>query len=245
MGDRDRGADGAAKAGDAASVESLGMLDLAVETVGSVLERLVSVATTTLPTTSAASAYFVGIPGAEPVAVAGDEVRELDRIQSRSGRGPAVETMHTSRRANVAIASSQASWPEFAESALAKGFTGVLALPLDLSGRTLGVLILYSRLPQAYGRREIETAEALARQAAATIANAATLSAAQNALRDMEDSVATRGVIGQAQGLLMARHGCCGEAAFEMLRRASQVSNRKLHTVAAEIVAEHERGASA
>lgn len=105
-------------------------------------------------------------------------------------------------------------------------------------------LVLYFRFPGASGGAEVEGAEALARQAAVTVAKAATLSAARSALAHLEDGVATRGLIGQAHGLLMARHGCRGQEAFEMLRQA-QVSNRKLHSVAAEIVAEHERGASA
>jgi AmiR/NasT family two-component response regulator len=46
-----------------------------------------------------------------------------------------------------------------------------------------------------------------------------------------------RDVIGQAKGLLMARHRCGPEEAFDHLRKASQHSNIKLHDVAARLVA--------
>lgn len=164
MGDRDRGADGAPKAGDTASAENLGMPDLAGETVESVLERLVSVATTN-PVSERA---WSGRRNHAHIALCQPRHRLFASELARVRRDGPCQRLHGGSRP-----SSGYRWP------------------------------------------------------------------------DLEDSVATRGVIGQALGLLMARHGCCGEAVFEMLRRASQVSNRKLHTVAAEMVAEHERGASA
>ena len=46
----------------------------------------------------------------------------------------------------------------------------------------------------------------------------------------------SRGVIEQAKGILMASSGCDAEKAFDILRRASQRENRKLHTIAEEVV---------
>lgn len=47
----------------------------------------------------------------------------------------------------------------------------------------------------------------------------------------------SRFVIGLAEGLLMERHNLTGEAAFGVLVRISQETNRKLRDVAAEVVA--------
>lgn len=44
-------------------------------------------------------------------------------------------------------------------------------------------------------------------------------------------------VIEQAKGILMAQHGCDPEAAFDLLRQASQRSNVPVRTLAARIVA--------
>ena len=46
--------------------------------------------------------------------------------------------------------------------------------------------------------------------------------------------------IGMAMGLLMERFSVDQDAAFAMLRRVSQHENRKLHEIAAELVATRE-----
>ena len=43
-------------------------------------------------------------------------------------------------------------------------------------------------------------------------------------------------VIEQAKGVIMAQRGCGPEEAFDLLRRASQRTNIKLHALAAQIV---------
>jgi AmiR/NasT family two-component response regulator len=46
----------------------------------------------------------------------------------------------------------------------------------------------------------------------------------------------SRQAIEQAKGILMARHGCSPDRAFDMLSAASQRTNRKLQAVAQAIV---------
>lgn len=46
----------------------------------------------------------------------------------------------------------------------------------------------------------------------------------------------SRDIIGQAKGILMEREGIDDEAAFAMLRQASQTQNIKLREIAAAIV---------
>jgi ANTAR domain len=43
-------------------------------------------------------------------------------------------------------------------------------------------------------------------------------------------------VVEQAKGIIMAQTGCSADVAFEMLRQASQRSNVKVRTLAAEII---------
>jgi AmiR/NasT family two-component response regulator len=53
--------------------------------------------------------------------------------------------------------------------------------------------------------------------------------------------MASRAVIEQAKGVLMAAMGCTPDAAFDLLRQQSQTENRKLRVVAEEIVARQSR----
>ncbi|MFF4396673.1 ANTAR domain-containing protein [Streptomyces sp. NPDC001480] len=50
-------------------------------------------------------------------------------------------------------------------------------------------------------------------------------------------AIVARPLIDQARGVLMATHGCTSDQAWDILREASQLSNTKLHTVAAAVTA--------
>ena len=53
----------------------------------------------------------------------------------------------------------------------------------------------------------------------------------------LEAAIASRTIIGQAEGILMERHRLSPEQAFQRLRTTSQHLNQKLREVAAELVA--------
>ena len=52
----------------------------------------------------------------------------------------------------------------------------------------------------------------------------------------LQSRLATMPVIEQAKGIVMAQQGCRPEEAFDLLRRASQRSNVKVHVLAEQIV---------
>jgi hypothetical protein len=52
----------------------------------------------------------------------------------------------------------------------------------------------------------------------------------------LREALRTRAVIDQAKGILMARHHCSADKAFDFLRRRSQVTNTKLREVAKALV---------
>jgi AmiR/NasT family two-component response regulator len=54
----------------------------------------------------------------------------------------------------------------------------------------------------------------------------------------LRTAMRSRHLIGIAQGMLMERHGLSQDAAFEVLRRYSQIHNVKLRDVAAEVAAQ-------
>jgi AmiR/NasT family two-component response regulator len=56
----------------------------------------------------------------------------------------------------------------------------------------------------------------------------------------LEQALETRLVIEQAKGVLAERHGLDVDAAFEILRRGSRSSRRKIHDLAREVVASRE-----
>lgn len=58
----------------------------------------------------------------------------------------------------------------------------------------------------------------------------------------LREAIASRAVIEQAKGVLVAQRRCTPEAAFELLVTASQHANTKLREVAARLVEEAQSG---
>jgi AmiR/NasT family two-component response regulator len=65
----------------------------------------------------------------------------------------------------------------------------------------------------------------------------------QEEVDDLRKALSTRPVIDQAKGVLMAKHGCTPDEAFEMLTDASQRANVKVREIAARIVSTMQDGA--
>ena len=58
----------------------------------------------------------------------------------------------------------------------------------------------------------------------------------QAAARQLEQALQSRSVIDQAIGVLMAQEQCSTDQAFDLLRKHSQNTNRKLREVAVDVI---------
>lgn len=65
------------------------------------------------------------------------------------------------------------------------------------------------------------------------------LEACHELIDHLQVALEWRDVIGQAKGILMAAEGCDADTAFGVLVRASQQEGRKIHEMAAAVVAAH------
>jgi AmiR/NasT family two-component response regulator len=74
-------------------------------------------------------------------------------------------------------------------------------------------------------------------QAGVAIANAEVYRASVALTGQLQEAMASRAVIEQAKGVLMAEQKCTPEEAFTLLRSASQRENVKLREIAERIVA--------
>ena len=84
---------------------------------------------------------------------------------------------------------------------------------------------------RTFGPRQI-----FANQASVVLNNATAFSTSEMVNDQLREALATRDLIGQAKGMIMVTNGCDADEAFEVLRRASQHSNRKLRDVAADMI---------
>jgi GAF domain-containing protein len=129
-----------------------------------------------------------------------------------------------------------AQWPKFEGQAATQGIRSCLALPLIADGKPVGALNLYARTAAAFGTAETRRAENFAENASGALALALRLASYAALTDQMRSSLASRAVIDQAIGVIMAQERCTQARAFAMLRTASQNGNVKLRDIATAIV---------
>ncbi len=161
---------------------------------------------------------------------------QLDEIQSACGQGPCLQALRTGQRVQVSDLAAEDRWPDYQIRALAAGVRSSVSLPLTVDGTSVGALNLYSRAPDSFDDSDIRRAESFTRQAATVLTLMLRLARQAEQEGQLLEALATRAVIDQAMGIVMAQRQISSVAAFGVLREASQNSNRKLSIIAAELI---------
>ncbi|TCO51254.1 GAF domain-containing protein [Kribbella antiqua] len=157
-------------------------------------------------------------------------VAALYRLQIDADDGPLITAIRQDSVVVLDDVDTQTTWSTaWADRVRAAGIRSAAHLPLQVGGRTVAILSLYSDVPDAFGTDELAVAHILARHASVAIANAR-----QQA--SLAQAIDARKLVGQAMGILMERYDLDGDRAFEVLRRYSQQNNRKLRDVAQELI---------
>lgn len=162
-------------------------------------------------------------------------VAEVDNIQIAIGEGPCVSAITEGMIFYADDLVEDAVWPRFAHEATTRGMRSLLALPL-LAGDRRGALNLYAKFPRAFGSVDRAKAVVLATLAGLALSSAHAHEDEARHSAELRTALATRELIGQAQGILMERERITAEQAFDVLRRASQHLNRKLREIAQDLV---------
>lgn len=174
-------------------------------------------------------------PLVEPVrAVLADQL-------SRPG-SPLREALEYGEPRRVAEIAADHRWPEFTAAAINAGYRSCLFLPVPANGPTPAVFSLFSDRPAAFDTTSYDLALLFALHAGVAFDNVQLFHDSRALIEQLRLALVTRGVIGQAQGLLMQRFTVGSEIAFRVLQRCSQDRNIKLREIAADLVGAHERG---
>jgi GAF domain-containing protein len=115
----------------------------------------------------------------------------------------------------------------------------VALLPAPGATGLSGALNVYSRQPDGLRDADQHVALLLATHASLALACARTSEMAELRETHLQRAISSRGVIGEAKGILMGRQGISAEDAFDILRRTSQQLNTKLVQIAETLVARH------
>jgi len=163
------------------------------------------------------------------------ETLSLDEAQYRSGDGPCLTAHRLSAPVEITSVADDDRWPEFNREALAHGVHGSLSMPLSVEGEALGALNLYSDMIGPFDETDRQRAASFAEQASIALANALSFTRVAEMTEQLREALATRDMIGQAKGILMARHTITADEAFDRLRTTSQLQNRKLRSIAEDV----------
>jgi GAF domain-containing protein len=162
-------------------------------------------------------------------------VNEIDALQHETGEGPCLDAVTQRLIFYADDVADDPRWPRFGPQASAAGIRSILALPLTTNA-TLGALNLYAHYPAAFGVIDRAKGVILASLAGLAVSAAHSHEDEERRADNLNTALATREVIGQAQGILMERERISSAQAFDVLRRASQHLNRKLRDIAQDLV---------
>lgn len=166
----------------------------------------------------------------------------IDTLQYEAGEGPCLDAITHEGSVYAEDLAEDDRWPAFGPRAAEAGMRSLLSFPLG-SQETLGALNLYAALPRAYGATDRTKALIFATHAGIALGAAEAMADVHAALSEetlrvenLRGALASREVIGQAEGILIERERITADQAFGILRRASQHLNIKLREVAAYVV---------
>lgn len=177
-------------------------------------------------------------PDGRPVTVASSDAvaSQVDELQYGLDYGPCLSALRTGRQVRIDDLATDKRWGKYAMRAVGYGVRSSLSLPLIAQDKPVGALNLYSGLSGYFGDAEARQAQWFADNASVAVGIAARLAQQVVMTQQLRSSLASRAVIDQAIGILMAEQRCTAEEAFAILRTASNNRNVKLRDVAADIV---------
>lgn len=194
--------------------------------VAETLNRVVGLARRTLGA-AGAGILLAAAGGAVSTATSGSRTRRADELQIDHHEGPGFCAISAGQPAVSPELRIDSRWRFWSPQAADLGYRSVLSLPL-LDGDPFGAVTLYSRHPSFFHPDAVTPGLVLAEQAAIAI----TVAVEREQLQRAAD---TRGVVAQAQGILMERYQITADQAFGVIKRAAAAFNQRLRLIAERI----------
>jgi hypothetical protein len=164
------------------------------------------------------------------------EAWEADQVEYDTEAGPCVEALRSGVQTEVTDLTVDDRWPAWAAVSVMLGFRSGAGIPAEITPGHRIALNLYGTTVGAFSGEPMRRAELFLEEVARTLPTALRLFQQTKLASDLQEALASRSTIDQALGVLMAQNRCTRDAAFAILRRASQHRNLKLREVAAAVI---------
>ncbi|WP_392543812.1 GAF and ANTAR domain-containing protein [Oryzobacter telluris] len=162
---------------------------------------------------------------------------EIDAVQYALNEGPCLDAARHRRENHVPdLVVDDGRWPNFAHECREEGMRSLLALPLLSGTECVGAINLYAWAPHAFDAFDAALVRVAAARCADALVAVTVLDGARRLAGQLEQAMASRAVIEQAKGVIMAMRGVPEHEAFEVLRKTSQDRNVKVRVLAQQIV---------
>ncbi|HEY6687450.1 MAG TPA: ANTAR domain-containing protein [Propionibacteriaceae bacterium] len=205
------------------------------DSVDDVLLRIAEAAVSTVAGCRMASVTLSERSGYRTAASTDAAATAVDHAQYQAHEGPCLDAVDDPMV--YAESFPDERWPTLASRPTESGVQSVLSYRLATASSGTadsggGSLNSYGVTPDAFSDTAQEIGLILAAHASVAARAVDERSTLQNLGRDLQQSLLSRDVIGQAKGILMERLKVTPEDAFDLLRRSSQQLNIKLREVA-------------
>lgn len=167
-------------------------------------------------------------------------VAVLDAMAER--HGPLRDVLHHGEPHRLSDAGEDRRWPTFSAAMIAAGFRSCLLLPLPARTGPGAGFCLFSARPDNFGEASFDVVLLFALNAGVVFDNAQLYHDSQSLVGQLQTALATRSLVGRAQGIVMHRYDLDTDSAAALIKRGSQNTNTKLRDVARAIVEAQEQG---
>jgi transcriptional regulator with GAF, ATPase, and Fis domain len=222
-----------------AALAELSRFNVSDSTVAQTLDRIAAITLEAIPGAAVAGMSMLDDAGRPTTGIyTDDDSPEIDAAQYREGKGPCLDAWRQQqviRLDNFDTAAER--YPGFVRACLEHEVRSTLSLPLVSGDTGIGALNLYAREPESFTSQDESVGATLAATAAVVLSNVSAYWTAFELSQNLTEAMKTRAAIEQAKGMLMARdQNLTPDAAFDLLRRASQRENVKLNELARRLV---------
>jgi GAF domain-containing protein len=219
------------------AVDAVAQFLVAEVSLGDTLQRIAELACDAVGPATSVGLTLLDDDDRPATRVSTDDVASrVDSGQYEDSAGPCLDAYRENRVVLVEDISANAErWPSFSARADEEGVRSSLSLPLAAGGDRMGVMNLYAT-GAVFTAEDMTDAQLFATQAAVVLANARAYWTAFDLSAGLQTALASRAVIDQAKGKLMASQNCSADEAFQLLVKVSQRENTRLRDVAQRIV---------
>ncbi|MBF0533140.1 MAG: GAF domain-containing protein [Candidatus Omnitrophica bacterium] len=120
----------------------------------------------------------------------------------------------------------------FRDLAVKENLTSLLAVPMVVKDRAIGIISVYTKTPHAFSEEEINVLQMVANQAAVAVENTNLMGEALKAKEALE----TRKLVERAKGILMKMSNLDEAAAHRLIHKKSMDSCRSMKEIAESII---------